>query len=48
MTPTTARDSMVRVPDAELGDVAMAAPVPRFSVTPGRIKHAGSRPKRYP
>ena len=38
-----ARDSMVRVPDAELGDVAMAAPVPRFSVTPGRIKHAGSR-----
>jgi crotonobetainyl-CoA:carnitine CoA-transferase CaiB-like acyl-CoA transferase len=37
-----ARESLVRVPDAELGDVAMAAPVPRFSVTPGRIKHAGS------
>ncbi len=37
-----ARGSLVRVPDDELGDVAMAAPVPRFSVTPGRIKHAGS------
>jgi formyl-CoA transferase len=37
-----ARDSLVRVPDDELGDVAMAAPVPRFSVTPGRIKHTGS------
>ena len=37
-----ARESMVRVPDNELGDVVMAAPVPRFSVTPGRIKHAGS------
>jgi crotonobetainyl-CoA:carnitine CoA-transferase CaiB-like acyl-CoA transferase len=37
-----ARESLVRVPDAELGDVAMAAPVPRFSVTPGRIKHTGS------
>ena len=24
------------------GDVAMAAPVPRFSLTPGRIKHTGS------
>ena len=38
-----ARDAIVRVPDDELGEVAMAAPVPRFSVTPGRIKHTGSR-----
>ena len=37
-----ARESMIRVPDDELGDVLMAAPVPRFSVTPGRIKHTGS------
>ena len=38
-----ARESFVRVPDDELGDVAMAAPVPRFSITPGRIEHTGSR-----
>lgn len=38
-----ARESFVRVPDDALGDVAMAAPVPRFSVTPGRIEHTGSR-----
>jgi crotonobetainyl-CoA:carnitine CoA-transferase CaiB-like acyl-CoA transferase len=38
-----ARESFVQVRDDALEYVAMAAPVPRFSVTPGRIEHAGSR-----
>ncbi len=36
-----ARDAIVGVPDAELGEVLMTAPVPRMSATPGRIAHAG-------
>jgi len=36
-----AREAIVRVPDRELGEVAMAAPRPVFSNTPGRIRHAG-------
>ena len=38
-----ARAMLVRAPDDELGTVAMAAPVPRLSATPGRIRHAGKR-----
>ena len=38
-----ARGAVARAPDEELGDVAMAAPVPRLSRTPGAIRHAGHR-----
>ena len=36
-----AREAIVAVPDDELGEVLMTAPVPRMSATPGRIAHAG-------
>jgi crotonobetainyl-CoA:carnitine CoA-transferase CaiB-like acyl-CoA transferase len=36
-----ARRTIERVPDADLGHVAMAAVVPRLSVTPGAIRWAG-------
>ena len=36
-----AREAIVRVPDPELGEVAMTAPRPLFSDAPGRIRHAG-------
>jgi crotonobetainyl-CoA:carnitine CoA-transferase CaiB-like acyl-CoA transferase len=36
-----ARGAIVRVKDEALGDVALAAPVPRLSRTPGDIRHAG-------
>lgn len=36
-----AREAIVRVKDEVLGDVALAAPVPRLSRTPGEIRHAG-------
>jgi crotonobetainyl-CoA:carnitine CoA-transferase CaiB-like acyl-CoA transferase len=36
-----ARETIVAVPDEELGEVLMTAPVPRMSATPGRIAHAG-------
>lgn len=39
-----ARGSIAAAPDDELGDVAMAAVVPRLSATPGGIDHAGGRP----
>jgi crotonobetainyl-CoA:carnitine CoA-transferase CaiB-like acyl-CoA transferase len=38
-----ARGMIARVPDEDLGEVAMAAPVPRLSATPGAIRHAGRR-----
>ncbi|MGE5616122.1 MAG: CaiB/BaiF CoA transferase family protein [Bacillota bacterium] len=38
-----ARGAIVQAPDEELGSVAMAAPVPRLSETPGRLRHAGHR-----
>ncbi len=38
-----ARETIVELPDDEIGAVAMAAPVPRLSSTPGRIRHAGRR-----
>ena len=38
-----AREMLARAPDDDLGTVAMAAPVPRLSETPGRIRHAGKR-----
>ena len=37
----TARQAIVRVPDAELGSVRMQGVVPRFSETPGAVRHAG-------
>ena len=36
-----AREAIVRVADADLGNVAMAAPTPKLSETPGEITHAG-------
>src|SRR4051812_13378352 len=36
-----AREALVSVPDSELGSVRMQAVVPRFSGTPGRVRHAG-------
>ncbi|HEY4068764.1 MAG TPA: CaiB/BaiF CoA-transferase family protein [Burkholderiaceae bacterium] len=36
-----ARQAIVRVKDEALTDVALAAPVPRLSRTPGEIQHAG-------
>ncbi|HET9580964.1 MAG TPA: CoA transferase [Usitatibacter sp.] len=38
-----ARGAIARAPDDDLGEVAMAAPVPRLSATPGAIRHAGRR-----
>ena len=34
-----ARNAIVRVKDEALGNVALAAPVPRLSRTPGEIRH---------
>ena len=36
-----ARQSIVRAPHDALGLVAMAAPAPRLSATPGEVRHAG-------
>lgn len=36
-----AREAFVTVPDSELGDVRMQGVVPRFSLTPGAVRHAG-------
>ncbi|NQW54363.1 MAG: CoA transferase [Rhodospirillales bacterium] len=36
-----ARQAIVRVPDSELGSVRMQGVVPRFSETPGVVRHAG-------
>jgi crotonobetainyl-CoA:carnitine CoA-transferase CaiB-like acyl-CoA transferase len=36
-----AREAIVRVPDGELGSVRMQGVVPRFSETPGAVRHAG-------
>lgn len=36
-----AREAIVSVPDEELGPVRMQGVVPRFSRTPGRVRHAG-------
>jgi crotonobetainyl-CoA:carnitine CoA-transferase CaiB-like acyl-CoA transferase len=38
-----ARGTVARAPDPDFGDVAMAAPAPRLSETPGAIRHAGHR-----
>lgn len=38
-----AREMLAQAPDDDLGTVAMTAPVPRLSETPGRIRHAGKR-----
>ncbi|MCC7082318.1 MAG: CoA transferase [Burkholderiales bacterium] len=38
-----ARGMLTEVPDAELGTVTLASPVPKLSDTPGRIRHAGPR-----
>ena len=36
-----ARGSIVRAPDRDLGHIAMPAPAPRLSVTPGEVVHSG-------
>jgi crotonobetainyl-CoA:carnitine CoA-transferase CaiB-like acyl-CoA transferase len=36
-----AREMLVRMPDADLGSVALAGVVPKLSKTPGVIRHAG-------
>lgn len=37
------RGSLITVPDEELGDIPMVAPLPRMSTTPGRVRWAGGR-----
>jgi crotonobetainyl-CoA:carnitine CoA-transferase CaiB-like acyl-CoA transferase len=37
----TARNDIVEVEDADLGSLKTAAPVPRFTRTPGAVEHAG-------
>jgi crotonobetainyl-CoA:carnitine CoA-transferase CaiB-like acyl-CoA transferase len=39
-----ARASIVAVPDPDLGEVVMQNTLPRFSRTPGRIRHTGRTP----
>ena len=36
-----ARGAIVQAPDEDFGSIAMAAPVPRLSQTPGQVRHAG-------
>ena len=36
-----ARGTIVHAPDALLGSIAMPAPAPRLSATPGEVRHAG-------
>jgi len=36
-----ARGSLVRETDSELGDLVLAAPTPKLSATPGRIRSLG-------
>jgi crotonobetainyl-CoA:carnitine CoA-transferase CaiB-like acyl-CoA transferase len=36
-----ARGTLVRVPDEDLGEVVLPDPQPRFSETPGRVRHPG-------
>jgi formyl-CoA transferase len=38
-----ARDMLVRVLDAQLGDAVVQAAIPKFSKTPGAVKHLGPR-----
>ncbi len=38
-----ARGMLVPAPDEDIGPITMAAPVPKLSETPGRIRHAGRR-----
>jgi crotonobetainyl-CoA:carnitine CoA-transferase CaiB-like acyl-CoA transferase len=38
-----AREMLVRVPDAQLGDAVVQGIVPKFSKTPGEIKHLGAQ-----
>ena len=38
-----AREDIVAVEDPELGELRTAAPVPKFSRTPGEVDHAGPR-----
>ncbi|MEW1934567.1 CoA transferase [Rhodococcus sp. NPDC079359] len=37
----SARETFVRVEDADLGSMVVQAPVPRLSATPGRVEHLG-------
>jgi len=39
----SAREDVVAVADADLGEIPMPAVIPKFSHTPGRIAHAGPR-----
>eukprot|EP00119_Amphimedon_queenslandica_P003781 XP_003390855.2 PREDICTED: uncharacterized protein LOC100641316 [Amphimedon queenslandica] len=36
-----ARDTLVRVPDARIGEVAVQGTIPKLSATPGEIRHLG-------
>jgi crotonobetainyl-CoA:carnitine CoA-transferase CaiB-like acyl-CoA transferase len=36
-----ARENLVKVPDAELGEITIPSIVPRLSLTPGKIDHLG-------
>lgn len=39
-----ARDMLINVPSAELGDVTLAGVVPKLSETPGQVRWAGRKP----
>lgn len=41
------RDTLVRVKDERLGDLAVQGPLPRLSETPGEIKHLGTTRGRH-
>jgi crotonobetainyl-CoA:carnitine CoA-transferase CaiB-like acyl-CoA transferase len=38
-----ARDDIISVPDPDLGQLKMPAPVPKFSKTPGEVRHTGPK-----
>jgi crotonobetainyl-CoA:carnitine CoA-transferase CaiB-like acyl-CoA transferase len=38
-----ARENIISVPDPDLGQMKMAAPIPKFSGTPGEVRHTGPR-----
>src|SRR5690606_13897154 len=38
-----ARENLIRIPDEEIGEIVMQGVVPKFSDTPGNVRHAGKR-----
>ena len=38
-----AREDIISVPDPDLGQLKMSAPIPKFSKTPGEVRHTGPK-----